>query len=189
MRIQQVVAGIGMFLGTAACAVAQEAAAVAASPAVKGYGMSFRQAWEYGGWVMWLLAAISVFALAMVFYFMIVLRSGAVTPHELMVDLLARIRAKLAQAQMDLRVDLAEQLGDALKQASLALIEPFGRDPLRTIDQLDAGSASVLKEREASLPERLDAGRIFEALRHLLHELLRCVLIHGSIPSRFVSIR
>ncbi|HQA39186.1 MAG TPA: hypothetical protein PLW27_09790, partial [Kiritimatiellia bacterium] len=93
MRIQQVVAGIGMFLGTAACAVAQEAAAVAASPAVKGYGMSFRQAWEYGGWVMWLLAAISVFALAMVFYFMIVLRSGAVTPHELMVDLLARIRA------------------------------------------------------------------------------------------------
>lgn len=93
MRIQQVVAGIGMFLGTVACAAAQEAAAAAASPAVNGYGMSFKQAWEYGGWIMWVLAAISVFALAMVFYFMIVLRSGAVTPHELMVDLLARIRA------------------------------------------------------------------------------------------------
>ena len=93
MRIQQVVAGIGMFLGTVVCAAAQEAAAAAASPAVNGYGMSFKQAWEYGGWIMWVLAAISVFALAMVFYFMIVLRSGAVTPHELMVDLLARIRA------------------------------------------------------------------------------------------------
>ena len=93
MRIQQVVAGVGMFLGTAVCAVAQEAAAAAASPAVNEYGMSFKQAWGYGGWIMWILAAVSVFALAMVFYFMVVLRSNAVTPHELMVDLLARIRA------------------------------------------------------------------------------------------------
>jgi biopolymer transport protein ExbB len=86
-------AGVTAFLGYVACAVAQGAGEVAAAPAARTYGMSFKQAWEYGGWVMWLLAAISVFALAMVFYFLIALRAGAVTPHELMVDMLARIRA------------------------------------------------------------------------------------------------
>ena len=90
-------AGILSFMGFAACAVAQEVTAVAAtaaaSPAVKTYGMSLKQAWEYGGWIMWVLAAISVFALSLVLYFLAVLRSGAVVPHELLVDLLARIRS------------------------------------------------------------------------------------------------
>lgn len=90
MRHQKAVVGVLAWMGSLTCAVAQEAAA---SPMVKAYGMSFKQAWEYGGWIMWVLAALSVFALAMVFYFVIVLRAGSVTPHELMVDLLARIRA------------------------------------------------------------------------------------------------
>lgn len=72
-------------------AFAQEAAAPAPEAVAQAYGMSFAQAWEYGGWIMWVLAAISVFALAMVFYFLTVLRSGAVIPRELMVDLLAQI--------------------------------------------------------------------------------------------------
>ncbi|MDR2849688.1 MAG: MotA/TolQ/ExbB proton channel family protein [Verrucomicrobiota bacterium] len=90
---QRAVTGILAFLGFAACAVAQGAAEAAASPLVKTYGMSFKQAWEYGGWIMWVLAAISVFALAMVFYFVLVLRAGSVAPHELVVDILARVRA------------------------------------------------------------------------------------------------
>lgn len=93
MRYQKAVVGFLAFMGALTCAVAQEASAVAATPAAKTYGMSFKQAWEYGGWIMWVLAAFSVFALAMVFYFVTVLRTGAVTPHELMIDLLARIRA------------------------------------------------------------------------------------------------
>jgi len=93
MRHQKAVVGVLALMGSLTCGIAQEAAAVAASPMVKAYGMSFKQAWAYGGWIMWVLAALSVFALAMVFYFVVVLRAGAVTPHELMVDLLARIRA------------------------------------------------------------------------------------------------
>jgi len=92
MRYQKAVVGFLAFMGSLTCVVAQEAAAVATSPVAKTYGMSFKQAWEYGGWVMWVLAAFSIFALAMVFYFVTVLRPGAVTPHELMIDLLARIR-------------------------------------------------------------------------------------------------
>jgi biopolymer transport protein ExbB len=93
--IKQVWVGLVACVGSVAVAVAQEAAeaAAAAAPAANAYGMSFKQAWEYGGWIMWVLAAISVFALAMVFYFMWALRAGTVIPHELLSDMLAKIRA------------------------------------------------------------------------------------------------
>ncbi len=85
-------AGVWVGVCLAAAARAEEAAAPAVA-ALDVSGMSFRQAWSYGGWIMWVLAAISIFALAMVFYFIWSLRTGAVTPHELLSDVLARIRA------------------------------------------------------------------------------------------------
>lgn len=77
-----------VYAGLLVSAIAQETA----EPIVKGYGISFRQAWEYGGWIMWVLAALSMFALALVFYFLVALRGGSVTPRELMIDLMAQIR-------------------------------------------------------------------------------------------------
>ena len=79
MTLKKCAVGVLACMGFLTCAVAQEAAT---SPVAKTYGMSFKQAWEYGGWIMWVLAAISIFAMAMVFYFVIVLRAGAVTPRE-----------------------------------------------------------------------------------------------------------
>lgn len=92
---KKTVVGLVAYVGFLTCALAQEAAsAVAKAPvATNAYGMSFRQAWEYGGWIMWVLAAISVFALAMVFYFVTVLRAGAVAPRALLIDVIARVRA------------------------------------------------------------------------------------------------
>ena len=89
MRVKKAV------LFTLACAgwLTGAAAQEAAAPAAKVYGMSFAQAWEYGGWIMWALAAFSVFALALVFYFLTALRGGALVPHDLMVDLMAQIRS------------------------------------------------------------------------------------------------
>jgi len=84
------VVGVLACMGFLTCAMAQEAVS---APVAKSYGMSLKQAWEYGGWIMWVLAAISIFAMAMVFYFLIVLRTGAVTPRELVSDILARVRA------------------------------------------------------------------------------------------------
>ena len=89
--IKQVWTGVAAFAATACAAVAQEAAE--AAPAVNAYGMSFKQAWVYGGWIMWVLAALSIFALALVFYFIWSLRAAAVAPYELVSDLLAQIRA------------------------------------------------------------------------------------------------
>lgn len=86
--------GVAACMGTVMGAVAQEAAAAApaAAAAVNAYGMTFKQAWEYGGWIMWVLAVLSVFALALVFYLVVALRPSTVAPRELTMDVLAQIR-------------------------------------------------------------------------------------------------
>lgn len=58
--------------------------AQAAAPAANGpdMGMSVRQIIEYGGWLMYPLAALSVIAVAMIIYFVIVLREDNVVPRK-----------------------------------------------------------------------------------------------------------
>ena len=95
---RKTLAGLAACMGFAVCAAAQEtvnvtAAAAAAAGNANAYGMTFRQAWDYGGWIMWVLAALSVFALALVFYFIFALRPSSVAPHALMSDIVARVRA------------------------------------------------------------------------------------------------
>jgi len=86
------IAGAVACMGFLSCALAQEAAQAASGAASNAYGMSFRQAWEYGGWIMWVLAVLSVFALSLVFYFLVALRPSTVAPRELLSDVLAQIR-------------------------------------------------------------------------------------------------
>ncbi len=88
--MKKTLVGLLVVVGCALTVAAQEAAAVAAPSYA---GMSFKQAWEYGGWIMWVLAAISVFALAAVFYFLWVFRPGGILPHALVSDVLTRLRS------------------------------------------------------------------------------------------------
>jgi biopolymer transport protein ExbB len=62
-------------------------------PTANAYGMSLKQAWEYGGWIMWVLACLSICALSMIIYFVWALRTNAILPHELVSDVLSRLRA------------------------------------------------------------------------------------------------
>jgi len=88
------VTGIALSLGWVSRAFSQVVEKAAAEEVVTNvYGMSVKQAWEYGGWIMWILAAVSIFALALVLYFMTALRSGAIVPRELISDILGRIRS------------------------------------------------------------------------------------------------
>ena len=91
----RMIPGMLACMGTVSCALAQTAAeATTAAPAsLQAAGMSLKQAWEYGGWIMWVLAGVSVIALAMVLYFMTALRSNAIVPRALLTDVLAKIRA------------------------------------------------------------------------------------------------
>lgn len=88
------IAGALACVGFLSTSLAQEAAqaAAGAAQATNAYGMSFRQAWEYGGVIMWILAALSVFALSLVFYFVVVLRSNAIVPPMLLSDVLSQVR-------------------------------------------------------------------------------------------------
>jgi biopolymer transport protein ExbB len=139
----KVVVGLLAYVGLLAVAVAQEAAQVAATaaPAVNEYGMSFKQAWDYGGWIMWVLAVLSVFALALVFYFMTALRYGAVIPHDLLNDILAKIRGN----------DLNEvrRLCDR-QPCPLASVVLASLDCLRNVPQCDVTLLRGATEAEGS---------------------------------------
>lgn len=47
------------------------------------YGLSFKEAWQYGGWIMWVLLSISVFAVTLVIYFLAAFRVQAIVPRRL----------------------------------------------------------------------------------------------------------
>ncbi len=137
MRSQKAVLLMLACAGWLTRAVAEEAA----TPAAKAYGMSFRQAWEYGGWIMWLLAAVSVFALALVFYFLTALRSGSVIPRELMVDLMAQIRSG--------NLNEVRRLCDR-HPCPLSAVSLTALDCLRNVPQCDVALLRGTSEAEGS---------------------------------------
>lgn len=55
-------------------------------------GMTLAQAWNYGGPLMWVLAALSVVALAIVLYLLFVQRREALTPRTLMSDVFSKLQ-------------------------------------------------------------------------------------------------
>ena len=135
--------GIVACMGSVTCAIAQEAAGAAAAAAVatNSYGMTFRQAWEYGGWIMWVLAALSVFALSLVFYLIVALRPSTVAPNALLSDLVTRIRANdLTEVRR-----LCDRHPSPLSAVVLATL-----DCLRNVPSCDATLLRAAAESEGS---------------------------------------
>lgn len=183
MTLKKCAVGVLACMGFLTCAVAQEAAT---SPVAKTYGMSFKQAWEYGGWIMWVLAAISIFAMAMVFYFVIVLRAGAVTPRELVSDILARIRTN----DMNEVRRLCDRHPCPLSAVVLATL-----DCLRNVPQCDVallrGAAEAEGARQADAIQGqteflLDVATIAPLLG-LLGTVLGMLTAFGSVASDIAS--
>lgn len=56
--------------------------------------ITLRQAWQYGGPLMWVLAALSVLALAKILVLIVAQRRGALSPRALVSDVFSRLQAK-----------------------------------------------------------------------------------------------
>jgi len=56
--------------------------------------ITLRQAWQYGGPLMWVLAALSVLALAKILVLLVAQRRGALSPRTLVSDVFSRLQAK-----------------------------------------------------------------------------------------------
>lgn len=55
-------------------------------------GITLLEAWKCGGWLMWVLAGISVLALATVMYLLVAHRRGALAPRTLMSDVFSKLQ-------------------------------------------------------------------------------------------------
>ncbi len=100
--------------------VAAAEAAVAAAPAGSAsYGMSLAQAWGYGGFIMWVLLAISILMVALVIYFLCVFRAGAVAPRRLQ----SEVRNYLVEGDEGAARRLCEDRPCAFSSVALAALD------------------------------------------------------------------
>lgn len=98
----------------------QSQAAVSHAASVSAvYGMSLKEAWNYGGWVMWVLLAISVFAVALVIYFLISLRVGAVAPRRLV----ASVRDAILEGDDNSARRLCDDHGGAFASVAITALD------------------------------------------------------------------
>jgi biopolymer transport protein ExbB len=81
----KVTALVGLF-------VAMFATSLRAEAMVESPSITIGEIFAYGGWIMWLLVAISIFALAAVIYLLVAQRTEAIVPKALSRDVIEKIR-------------------------------------------------------------------------------------------------
>lgn len=72
--------GVGVLAPAAVWAQEVAAEAAESAPAVASVAHTLKELWLTGGWIMYVLAALSVIGLALILYYLVVLRSSAVAP-------------------------------------------------------------------------------------------------------------
>lgn len=78
---------LSILIATPALMAAEAPIAPVVEQATTEAGMTLIQAWDYGGWIMWVLLVMSVFAAALCLYFTVIMRSRRVAPYALRRDL------------------------------------------------------------------------------------------------------
>lgn len=143
---------LAAFLSVAAAPLAALAdAAPAASPAPR----SFAEVWQTGGWLMFVLAALSVLGLALVFYFLAVLRARAIVPADQALRLRDLLKSRRAADARELC---------ASRPTALASVVAAGLDFLQ---DHPGGSPAMVKEIMES-----EGARQTSRMHNMIHYLL-----------------
>lgn len=109
-------------------------------------GITFLQAWSYGGPLMWVLAALSVIALALMLYLLAAHRRSTLAPTDMVSDVLDRLAAKdYAEARR-----LCERKPCAFATLALAAL-----DVLRTGKPAQQHVSAAIETAGAHVAERL----------------------------------
>lgn len=85
----------------------------------RAYGMSWREAWHYGGSIMWFILALSILGGALVIYFLFILRPTQVAPRLL----LSELRDRLNDGDMNAARRACEQRACPLSSVTLAALD------------------------------------------------------------------
>lgn len=118
--------------------------------AAAGAQMTLTQAWTYGGWLMWVLLAMSVAVVAVCLYFLATLRSRTVTPQRLRRDL----PKYLVSGDPSEARRLCEDVPSPLASVLLATL-----DAVRNAPKADAALISKVAESEGARQADLIQGQ------------------------------
>ena len=100
-------------------AMTPEAAALQNPAGATAIGMSWAEAWNYGGFIMWILLALSILMVALVIYFLCVLRPGAVAPRRLQ----SEVRNYIVEGDADAARRRCEDRPCAFSSIALAALD------------------------------------------------------------------
>ena len=135
----------------------------------KDMGLTWREALDQGGWLMYVLAGMSVFGLALVVYFLAVLRPGQIAPRHLKRELVEKLRA----GEMSEARKLCE-----FKPSPLATVAMGAMDYLRSVPGTDP---TLLKDVVVGEGSR-QAERI-QGQTTLLLDIAAVAPMVGAVPS------
>ena len=121
--------------------------------------ITLMQAWEYGGYLMWVLLGMSVIALALMVYLLVAHRRGAIAPAALLSDLLGALHNSDASEAKR----LCERSGSALGEVVLSGIQVVMM-PGATLDRvnsaIETAGAHVAGRMSATVEYLLDIATI-----------------------------
>lgn len=166
-------------------AVLADTAQAAAEAAAQG--ITFMQAWEWGGWVMWVLAALSTAAFALVLYLLVAQRTGALAPRTLVFDVCDAARKGDAETVRRLVERTPCAFADLAFAAAEAASGPSPEStPERVRQALESAGAHIAERLNMTVEYLLDVASI-APLVGLLGTVLGMFRAFGAVASDIAS--
>ena len=166
---------------------AEPAVTAVAPEASASYGMSLAEVWQNGGFIMWVLLALSMLMVTLVIYFLCVLRAGAIAPRRLQSD----VRNYLIEGDEGAARRLCEDRPCAFSSVALAALDCIratqgGEDLQLLRDIVESEGARQAESMHSQAQLLLDLSAIAPMLG-LLGTTLGMLKAFGGVANNIVS--